>query len=114
VARDTSGATEHQLWIAARTAFQKGQYEESIANYRDIAAADTDSFDAWGEMGNVYLRTGNTRQAADAYYNAAVIMIRLGQPVRARSVLPLLYRLDRNKARQLNDQLIKPAGRGGL
>jgi tetratricopeptide (TPR) repeat protein len=108
------GVAGRQLWIAARTAFQKGQYEESIGLYRDIVAANSDSFDAWGEMGNVYVRLGDTEQAANAYYEAAVIMVRLGQPARARSVLPLLHRLDRNKARQLNNLIMNPSSRVGV
>jgi tetratricopeptide (TPR) repeat protein len=114
VTRDTAGETERQLWIAARTAFQNGQYEKSIDLYRDIVAADTDSFDAWGEMGNVYLRIGDTGQAGAAYYEAAAIMVRLGQPARARGVLPLLYRLDQNKARQLSELIQKPARGSGV
>ncbi len=114
VTRDTAGATQHQLWIAARTAFQYGEYEKSIDLYRDIVAANSDSFDAWGEMGNVYMRTGDTAQAGAAYYEAAAIMVRLGQTARARGVLPLLYRLDRNKARQLNDLIQNPVSRSGV
>jgi outer membrane biosynthesis protein TonB len=106
--------TERQLWIEARTAFQKGQYEESIGLYKDIVAANSDSFDAWGEMGNVYMRTGDIRQASAAYYEAAAIMVRLGQRARARSVLPLLHRLDRDKARQLNELILKPTDRSGV
>jgi Flp pilus assembly protein TadD len=113
VTRATAGMTEHQLWIAARTAFQNGQYEKSIGLYRDIIAANSDRFDAWGEMGNVYMRIGDSVQAGAAYYEAAAIMVRHGQPARARSVLPLLYRLDRNKARQLNELIQKPANRNG-
>lgn len=107
-----AAATEHELWIAARTAFQNGQFEKSIDFYRDVIAANSDSFDAWGEMGNVYLRTGDPVQAGAAYYEAAAIMVRLGQSARARSVLPLLHRLDRNKAMQLNELLLRPAGHG--
>ena len=109
-----AASTGRQLWTAARTAFQNGQYQESIGLYRDLVAADADNFDAWGEMGNVYLRTGDTRQASAAYYEAAAIMVRLGQPARARTVLPLLYRLDRNRARQLSELISRPVNRGGV
>ena len=59
------------------------------------------------------MRTGDTRQASAAYYEAAAVMVRLGQTARARSVLPLLHRLDRDKARQLNELIMRPADRGG-
>lgn len=114
VARTLPDEASRKLWIEARTAFQKGQYKESIGLYKDLVAANNDNFDAWGEMGNVYLRTGDTGQAGAAYYEAAVIMVRLGQLARARSVLPLLHQLDREKARQLNELILNPGARGGV
>jgi tetratricopeptide (TPR) repeat protein len=110
----SKGVASYQLWIAARSAFQAGQYQKSIDLYREIVDANHDSFDAWGEMGNVYLRIGDPKQAGAAYYEAAVVMVRLGQTARARSVLPLLHRLDRDKAKQLNDLILKPASRGDV
>ena len=64
--------------------------------------------DAYGEMGNVYLRMGSPREAANAYYEAAAILVKKGELRRASSLVPMLQRLDRTKAEELNQLLANP------
>ncbi|MGD2160621.1 MAG: tetratricopeptide repeat protein [Gammaproteobacteria bacterium] len=99
--------TTRELWISAREEYHRGNIEASINNYKQVIANSTDNFDAYGELGNVYLNTGNTREAANAYFEAATILVKMGQIRRASSLLPMLGRLDRNKADELNQLISK-------
>lgn len=94
-----------ELWIRAREQYHRGNIDESIRNYREVIAASTDNYDAYGELGNVYLRSGNNKEAANAYFEAAAILVKMGQVRRASSLLRMLGQLDRAKAEELN-QLI--------
>jgi hypothetical protein len=94
-----------ELWISAREEFHRGNLDASIRNYQMVIANSTDNFDAYGEMGNVYLRMGSPVEAANAYYEAAAILVKKGQLRRAGSLIPMLRRLDRTKAEELNQLL---------
>lgn len=101
-------SSTRELWISAREEYHRGNIEGSISNYQQVIANSTDNYDAYGELGNVYLSRGKYREAASAYFEAASILVKLGQTGRARSLLPMLERLDRNKAEELQ-QLINTA-----
>jgi hypothetical protein len=98
-------SSTRELWISAREEYHRGNIESSISNYQQVIANSTDNYDAYGELGNVYLSRGKYREAASAYFEAASILVKLGQTGRARSLLPMLERLDRNRAEELQ-QLI--------
>jgi tetratricopeptide (TPR) repeat protein len=103
----TPAKTTRELWINAREEYHRGNIEASINSYREVIANTTDNFDAYGELGNVYLNSGNTTEAANAYFEAAAILVKQGQVRRARSLLPMLGRLDRSKAEELNQLIYK-------
>jgi hypothetical protein len=102
---DKPAPNTRELWISAREEYHRGNIEGSISNYQQVIANTKDNYDAYGELGNVYLSRGKYREAANAYFEAASILVRQGQTGRARSLLPVLDRLDRSKADALN-QLI--------
>ena len=103
-------SSTRELWISAREEFHRGNIDVSIRNYKEVIATSTDNFDAYGELGNVYLSRGSEKEAADAYFEAASILVRTGQIDRARSLLPMLGRLDRAKAEELNRLIRGQAG----
>jgi len=102
---DKPASSTRELWISAREEYHRGNIEGSISNYQQVIANSNDNYDAYGELGNVYLSRGQYREAASAYFEAASILVKLGETGRARSLLPMLERLDRNKAAELH-QLI--------
>ncbi|MGB5517380.1 MAG: hypothetical protein WBO73_02805, partial [Gammaproteobacteria bacterium] len=99
-------STTRELWISAREEFQRGNIDVSIRNYKEVIATSSNNYDAYGELGNVYLSRGSEKEAASAYFEAAAILVRIGQVDRARSLIPTLGRLHRAKAEELN-QLIR-------
>lgn len=96
------------LWISAREEYHRGNIAQSIDNYQQVIANSSDNYDAYGELGNVYLSRGKYREAAGAYYQAAAILVKQGQMGRARSLLPMLERLDRTRAEELNQLMNAP------
>ena len=104
-AADKPATSTRELWISAREEYHRGNIEASIRNYKQVIANTSDNYDAYGELGNVYLSRGKYREAAGAYFEAASILVKQGQTGRARSLVPMLERLDRSRAEELN-QLI--------
>ncbi len=104
-ATETPASSTRELWISAREEYHRGNIDESIRNYQQVIANSSDNYDAYGELGNVYMRRGKYTEAASAYFEAAAILVKLGHVGRAKSLLPTLGRLDRSKAEELN-QLI--------
>jgi len=104
-ATDKLESSTRELWISAREEYHRGNIDESIRNYQQVIANSSDNYDAYGELGNVYMSRGKYREAASAYFEAASILVKLGHAGRAKSLLPTLGRLDRSKAEELN-QLI--------
>lgn len=99
-----------KLWISAREEYHRGNIDQSISHYRQVIANSENNYDAYGELGNVYLSRGKYREAADAYFQAASILAQQGQSRRAMSLLPMLERLDRSRAEELNQLLRAPRG----
>ena len=104
-ATEKTASSTRELWISAREEYHRGNIDESILKYQQVIANSSDNYDAYGELGNVYMSRGKYREAASAYFEAASILVKLGHADRAKSLLPTLGRLDRSKAEELN-QLI--------
>ena len=97
----SSDASVKSDWIMARKSFYQRQYDLSEKNYQKVIENTEDNFDAYGELGNVYFNQGKSQQAASAYFEAADILVRTGQVERAKSLLGLLFYLDKSKAGEL-------------
>ncbi len=95
-----------QLFIDARKAFYRRDYDASIAAYKQLIANNKDNFDAYGELGNVYFTKGDMKLAAEAYYQAATIMVTQGQNQRAASLIGFLASVDAEKAKKLGEMLV--------
>lgn len=104
VAALTPDATR-TVWIDARKAFYKRDFAESEKDYKRVISMTKDNFDAYGELGNVYFHQGKNSDAADAYMEAAVILIRQGNINRSKSLLGLMRYLDKDKALLLQKRL---------
>jgi len=97
-----------ETWIIARKSFYQKKYDLSEKSYRSVIAGTKDNFDAYGELGNVYFNQGKDTQAAEAYLQAATILLVKGDIQRAQSLLQVLQQLDAAKAKQLQRLLGQP------
>jgi tetratricopeptide (TPR) repeat protein len=97
--------TTRELWIDARQSFHHRDFEKSISSYERLIAKTSNNYDAYGELGNVYFNRGEMKQAANSYFEAASILVKLGQTDRASSLLGMLYQMDSAKAEELRDLL---------
>lgn len=99
--KSSQGDAVRESWVTARKSFYQRKYELSEQSYQDVIANTTDNFDAYGELGNVYFNQGKKEKAAEAYYEAASILVRKGEIKRAKSLMGLLRHLDKSKADDL-------------
>ena len=100
-AAEAETQSTRELWINARKSFHRRDFEGSINSYEQLISRTQDNFDAYGELGNVYFNQGKMKQAAGSYYEAAAILVRLGQLQRANSLVGMLGSMDREKAKEL-------------
>lgn len=98
-----NGITMHDLLMRARNAFHYRDYETAIASYQQLIKRAPDHFDAYIELGDVYSYQGKEKQAAAAYFEAAAILVRLGQVNRATALMGPISRMDTDRARALLD-----------
>lgn len=98
-----NGMAIHDLMLRARNAFHYRDYDAAIASYQQLIERAPDHFDAYIELGDVYSYQGKEKQAAAAYFEAAAILVRLGQVNRATALMDPISRMDTDRARALLD-----------
>jgi hypothetical protein len=81
---------EGEFLNAARRAFSVGDLPWSIHYYHTHLSTQNRDANAWGELGNVYFSAGNLPDSAQAYFNAASILIDQGQTARAIALIPAI------------------------
>ena len=107
------GSDVRESWKTARKSFYQRNYELSEKSYQNVIDNTENNFDAYGELGNVYFNQGKKQQAANAYFEAAAILVRKGQVNRVRSLMGLLRNLDKSKADELK-KLIDSSSPGSI
>ena len=95
---------EEQL-AAARVLFWNQEMDNAEKAYSGITVAYPENADAWGELGNVYVKLGRWSDAAGAFFKAANLLIDQGQSQRAANMLRVLYGLDAERGGELEERL---------
>lgn len=85
----------------ARDAFAKGDVEASITAYQAYLKDDVSDADARGELGNVYYLNGRLPEAAQAYYDAAKLLIAQNHAERVPALLPIIGQVNPSLANEL-------------
>lgn len=75
---------------AARRAFAAGDVPWSVHYYNAYLAEKNQDANAWGELGNVYYFDGRLPDSAQAYFNAANVLIDHGHTARALKLMPAI------------------------
>lgn len=93
-------------WKQARTAAWYGDYARAIEYYQTVITLQPDNFDAYGEMGNVMLYSGDREGAVAAYYQAALLLDETPYRHLAWYLLQVIAGLDPQSADKLYRHLL--------
>ncbi len=76
-----------ELLVSAREAYARHDTLGSINAYRGYIDRNPKAVEARGELGNVYFATGRLRDAAQAYFEAAMLKLKSGDVAGAQDFL---------------------------
>ncbi|MGB7502285.1 MAG: tetratricopeptide repeat protein [Azonexus sp.] len=97
--------TTNEKLTSAREAFGRGDVNGAVASYNDVIKSNTNNADARGELGNVYYLTGQLPQAAQAYYDAANLLLDKKEFDRVEPLLPVIAQINPMMADELIQKL---------
>lgn len=100
---------EQQL-TAVRALYWRRDLRGAAAGYQSLGQTYPDNADVWGEIGNFYFSVRQIDAATGAYSRAIELLARQGDPLRARQLLAVLYRMDAAAARELEKRLQQSGG----
>lgn len=89
----------------ARKAALTGEMDKAESAYRQLQKEQPDNYDAYGELGNLYLMQGKDKEAAEAYYQAAVLLEKAGHSDDAVRLQRIVSRLDEELGVKLEQAL---------
>ncbi len=89
----------------ARKAALTGKMDKAEAAYRQLQKDQPDNYDAYGELGNLYLMQGKDKEAAKAYYQAALLLDKAGHDDEAIRLQRVVSRLDGELGTKLGQAL---------
>jgi tetratricopeptide (TPR) repeat protein len=86
--------TTNDKLTSAREAFAAGDIDRAVASYNEVIKSNANNADARGELGNVYYLTGQLPQAAQAYYDAANLLLDRKEFDRVEPLLPVIAQIN--------------------
>lgn len=99
------GKSAYELLAAAREAYWLHDYEGAENHYRRLIQLESDNPDWYGELGNMYFAQGQWEQAATAYYEAGIRLLKDGLVVQARQMVNVIRGLNGVGADDLEAQI---------
>jgi tetratricopeptide (TPR) repeat protein len=100
----------NELLAAAREAFWLHKYEDAEKNYRALTELEPQNPDGYGELGNMYFSQGRWEEAAAAYYEAGVRLVREGRLEPARELVNVIRGLNGKQADDLEKLISSASG----
>jgi tetratricopeptide (TPR) repeat protein len=89
----------------ARTAAREGRHEQAEHGYLAIIQRYPDSYDAFGELGDLYYTQGRRDEAASSYYQAALRLLEAGYVREAEHLQEVIRPLSQTLATSLETKL---------
>ena len=108
VAPESAPVDAKEILFMARQSFWNGNAHDSEKLYLDLVKVDDSDPDAYGELGNVYYTQGKWKQAAEAYYEAAVRLLATKEDKideRVSYLLRVIQGLDTESAEKLKNKI---------
>ncbi len=103
--KEATASSQAQLINQARMAFQSGDIEKSISLYQQLGELDPANPNVFGELGNIYYSQGKWKQAGEAYYQAASLLLDQGQVRQVNYLFRVIQGLDQESAKKLEEKL---------
>jgi tetratricopeptide (TPR) repeat protein len=103
--KQAAASSQAQLINQARMAFQSGDIKTSISLYQQLGDLDPANPNVFGELGNIYYSQGKWKQAGEAYYQAASLLLDQGQVKQVNYLFRVIQGLDQESARKLEEKL---------
>lgn len=94
----------------AREAFARGDIEGAVNQYNEAIKNDASDADVRGELGNVYYTTGRLPEAAQAYYDAAKLLLDKNELERVDQLIPVIAEVNPMMADELVQKLHQAMG----
>ena len=98
-------ASQQDLLIQAREAFWRRDVAKAEELYSKLTEAQPGNPDLWGELGNLYFSQNKIKEASDAYYKAAEILIEEGHIRQVENLMGIIGNVDQEKARELFERM---------
>lgn len=89
----------------ARESYAQGNMNASVSAYQAYITKNPVNVDAIGELGNVYYSAGQMSEAAQAYYDAANLLIKQKQLERANELIPIVAQINPGLANTLTTNM---------
>ena len=105
--KPVAGSESNDGLALARKSAQAGRLGESVHYYLQYLTAHPHDVNAYGELGNVYLKTGRYPEAAQNYYEAATRLIDAGQMNAVTSLMPIIQMHEPMLANLLNQKIAR-------
>ena len=109
-APSANDATSADALAQARRSAQAGRLSESVHEYLRYLTSRPNDVDAYGELGNVYMKMGRFPEAAQNYYEAATRLIDAGHLNAVASLMPVIQMHEPMLATLLNKKIANAAG----
>lgn len=109
-APSASDATSADALAQARRSAQAGRLSESVREYLRYLTSRPNDVDAYGELGNVYMKIGRFPEAAQNYYEAATRLIDAGHLNAVASLMPVIQMHEPMLATLLNKKIANATG----
>lgn len=94
-----------QMSFEARRAAYQGNFVEAEKNYQIIIESQPHNYDAYGALGDIYMKMGSVDKAVEAYSNATELLFKSNRKNMAWRVLNYIGRISPEKARELHSRL---------
>jgi tetratricopeptide (TPR) repeat protein len=94
----------------ARDAFARRDVDGAVAMYKEAIKSNANDVDARGELGNVYYMTGRLPEAAQAYYDAAKLLLAKKEFARVDELVPVVAEVNPMMADELAQKLHEAMG----
>lgn len=89
----------------ARSMFSEGNIDGAVAIYNECIASNAKDPDPRGELGNVYYASGRLPEAAQAYYDAAKLLLDRNELERVDALLPIIAGINPAMGDELTQKL---------